>query len=91
MLAQVSTLRSLLNASEAPNLQWEALTRKFPSLDDIVEQCAKAENLKPFDYQQSLIRLYQTYVAEWDAVESEISANFSNQKQILALHLAVVQ
>lgn len=68
MLAQVSTLRGLFNDSQAPNLQWESLTRKFPELDDIVDWTAMAENLMPTDIQKHLVRLYQTYVAEWDAV-----------------------
>ncbi|NEQ28084.1 MAG: hypothetical protein F6K28_55665 [Microcoleus sp. SIO2G3] len=79
MLAQIYTLRGLLNASPAPNLQWESLTRRFPELNDIVDRLALAENLLPTDIQKHLIRLYQTYVAEWDAVEPRISVDLSNQ------------
>lgn len=79
MLAQVFTLQGLLNASPDPNLQWESLTRRFPELNDIVDRTAMAENLLPTDMQKHLIRLYQTYVAEWDAVEPRISVDLSNQ------------
>jgi 7-cyano-7-deazaguanine synthase in queuosine biosynthesis len=79
MLAQVCTLQGLLNASPAPNLQWESLTRRFPELNDIVDRLAVAENLLPTDIQKHLIRLYQTYVAEWHAVEPRISVDLSNQ------------
>lgn len=79
MLAQVSTLRDLLNNSQTPNLQWESLTKRFPELDDIVDRSAMAENLLPTDMQKHLIRLYQTYVAEWGAVETQISVDLFNQ------------
>lgn len=79
MLAQVSTFRSLLNVSDDANIQWESLTRRFPELDDIVDRTAVAENLLPADMQKRLIRLYQTYVTEWDTVEPEISVNLLNK------------
>ncbi|MGB7440708.1 MAG: 7-cyano-7-deazaguanine synthase [Coleofasciculaceae cyanobacterium] len=79
MLMQISTLRDLLNASPKPNLQWKSLTRRFPELDNIVDRLTVAENLLSTDIQKHLIRLYQTYVAEWDAVEPRISVEFSNQ------------
>lgn len=78
MLAQASTFRGLFNASEAPIDNWEALTQRFPELDDIVDRIAIAENLLPTDIQKHLIRLYQTYVAEWDTVEVRISVDLSN-------------
>ncbi|MBW4659416.1 MAG: 7-cyano-7-deazaguanine synthase [Drouetiella hepatica Uher 2000/2452] len=79
MLAQVSTLRDLLNASHDLNLQWESLTRRFPDLDDIVDRRAIAETLQPADMRKHLIRLYQAYVTEWNAVEPHISVNLLNQ------------
>lgn len=78
MLVQVSTLRNLLSVSDEPSLQWEALTRKFIDLDDIVERCAAVESLLPTDMQGRLIKLYQTYVSEWDAVESQIAVGLLN-------------
>ena len=94
MLAQVSTLKDLLNSSDALTLQWEALTRRFPELDDIVDRTALAENLLPVDMQKHLVRLYQAYVAEWDAVEPHISVDFLNRirnKQISNACLVAVQ
>jgi 7-cyano-7-deazaguanine synthase in queuosine biosynthesis len=79
MLAQVSTLRDLLNVSDDPNLQWESLTRRFLDLDDIVDRTAMAETLLPADMRKHLIRLYQAYVTEWDAVEPHISVDLLNQ------------
>jgi 7-cyano-7-deazaguanine synthase in queuosine biosynthesis len=79
MLAQVSTLRDLLNVSDDLNLQWESLTRRFPDLDDIVDRTAMAEILLPADMQKHLIRLYQAYVTEWDVVEAHISVDLLNQ------------
>ncbi|EDX75939.1 hypothetical protein MC7420_5373 [Coleofasciculus chthonoplastes PCC 7420] len=87
MLVQVCTFRRLLSASD----QWEALTREFLQLDDIVDRSAAAENLLPADMQSRLIKLYQTYVAEWDTVESRIAAEIldqdSNQQASSALAL----
>jgi Queuosine biosynthesis protein QueC len=79
MLAQISTLRGLFNDSQASNSQWEALTRRFLELDDIVDRTAKTEDLPSTDMQKHLIRLYQTYVTEWDAVEPQISVDLLNQ------------
>ncbi|WNZ44463.1 7-cyano-7-deazaguanine synthase [Leptolyngbya boryana CZ1] len=79
MLLQVSTLRDLLKVSDVFSVQWESLTRRFPELDDIVDRAAMAEDVLPADMQKHLIRLYQTYVAEWAAVEPRISADFLNQ------------
>ncbi|MFB2893044.1 7-cyano-7-deazaguanine synthase [Aerosakkonemataceae cyanobacterium BLCC-F50] len=73
MLAQVSTIRSLFNVSDNPNLRWENLTRRFFELDNIVDQTAGTEKLLPVEMQHRLIQLYETYIAEWDAVESQIS------------------
>jgi hypothetical protein len=80
MLVQVRTLRCQLSVSDEPSLQWEALTRKFIELDDIVDRCAAAESLLPADMQGRLIRLYQTYISEWDAVESHISDGLLNKR-----------
>jgi hypothetical protein len=72
MLAQVDTLRELLNTSDRPEIQWEMLSRKFPVLDDIVDNCSSAEKLTIFDMRSKLIRLYQSYVNEWDGVKPQL-------------------
>jgi len=54
-------------------------------LDDIVDRTATAENLLPTDMQKQLVLLYQTYVAEWDAVESRISVDLLNQIRLVSL------
>ncbi|OUC12360.1 MAG: hypothetical protein B0A82_23080 [Alkalinema sp. CACIAM 70d] len=79
MLTQVSTLKGLLNCSENAISQWESLTRRFPSLDDIVDRTHGIEGLTPPEMRKNLIRLYQTYVLEWDAVEPQILGDFLSQ------------
>ena len=79
MLAQICTFRCLLGASDNHSFQWEALTREFPRLDDIVDRSAVPENFLPADMQSRLIKLYRTYVAEWDTVESRIAAELLDQ------------
>jgi hypothetical protein len=79
MFAQVFTFRRLLGDSHNPNFKWEALTREFLRLDDIVDRSAAAENLLPAEMQSRLLKLYRTYVAEWDTVESRIAAEFLAQ------------
>jgi hypothetical protein len=81
MLAQVDTLRYLLNKSNSHELQWEALTRKFPILDDIVDKCYALEKLTIPDMQSKLIRLYQNYVTEWDEVKSQLSIDLISRKE----------
>jgi hypothetical protein len=78
MLVQVKTLRNLLDADEM-DLQWEALTREFPVLDDIVDRSAEVENLRPIDMRNRLIQLYRSYVSEWDKVKSQIAVCPLNQ------------
>ncbi|WP_346290142.1 7-cyano-7-deazaguanine synthase [Sphaerothrix gracilis] len=79
MLMQVSMLKGLLNCSEDAVSQWESLTRRFPDLDDIVDRTHEIEGLKPPEMRKNLIRLYRTYVLEWDAVEPQISRDFLSQ------------
>lgn len=78
MLAQVHTLRCLINASDFPSLQWEALTQKFPVLDDIVDRGSMAKNLAFDDMRGRLIQLYRSYVTEWDDVEYSLSVGLLN-------------
>ncbi|WP_016951076.1 7-cyano-7-deazaguanine synthase [Anabaena sp. PCC 7108] len=78
MQAQVRTLDSLIAVSNEP---WITLTKRFPVLDDIVDRTAMAENLSPADMRSRLIQLYQNYVSEWNAVESQIANGLlSDQK-----------
>ncbi|RMF64600.1 MAG: hypothetical protein D6742_14630 [Cyanobacteria bacterium J069] len=79
MLVQISTFKGLLNYSEDAVSQWESLTRRFPELDDIVDRTYEVEGLTPPEMRKNLIRLYQTYVFEWDAVEPQISGDFLSQ------------
>lgn len=79
MLAQVSTLKGLLNHSEDVVSQWQSLTRRFPELDDIVDRTHEVEGLTSLEMRKNLIRLYQTYVSEWDTVEPQILGDFLSQ------------
>ncbi|MEB3177619.1 MAG: hypothetical protein VKL59_01035 [Nostocaceae cyanobacterium] len=54
--------------------------KEFPVLDDIVDRTAVAENLLPKDMQSHLLQLYQTYVSEWDAVQSQIAVGILNKR-----------
>jgi hypothetical protein len=76
MSAQVCTFRRLLSPSNKISLQWEEMTANFESLDDIIDRTAEAEGLSPAEMQSHLIRLYRTYVSEWETVESRIAADF---------------
>ncbi len=76
MQAQVRTLDSLFTVSDTT---WKNLTKKFPDLDDIVDRTALAENLLPADMRIRLIQLYQNYVSEWNAVESQIVEGLLNK------------
>jgi len=77
MLFQVETLRSLIYTSELPETQWELITREFPILDDIVDNCSKSEELSISDMRKRLILLYQSYVTEWDIVKSQLSVGLT--------------
>ncbi|MDY6804533.1 MAG: hypothetical protein SXA11_12100 [Cyanobacteriota bacterium] len=70
---QVKTFRRLLDSSKEPDGKWKALTREFPTLDDIVDRGADAESLWPGEMRNRLLELYQTYVCEWEAVQESIA------------------
>ncbi|MHC5597313.1 MAG: 7-cyano-7-deazaguanine synthase [Nostoc sp.] len=78
MREQVRILNNLFSVSGEISDQWEALTRRFSDLEDIVDRTATAENLLPVDMRGQLIQLYQSYVSEWDTVESRISGGLLN-------------
>ncbi|MCT7979060.1 7-cyano-7-deazaguanine synthase [Laspinema olomoucense] len=85
MLAQLSTFRRLLSTSNEIEIRWEALRRKFPELDDIVDRASEVEGLSPVNMQSRLIRLYWTYVSEWDIVEALVAGDLldtDNKQQI---------
>jgi hypothetical protein len=74
MLAQADTFRHLLGVSDKPSLQWEALTRKFHTLDDIVDRVSAVEGSPIAVMKNNLLQLYRTYVSEWTDVELQLSA-----------------
>lgn len=77
MLTQVSTIRELLNTACTTVTQWEYLTRRFPELNEVLDQLAATEDrLIPNDIQRRLIRLYKAYVDDWEIVESKIAEDF---------------
>ncbi len=76
MVAQVRTFQDLLTTSNEIDIQWQTLTREFPVLDDIVDRTTETENLSIADMQSSLIKLFQTYVSEWNMVKSIIERDF---------------
>ncbi len=73
----------MINTHQSQRNQWESFTREFPELDDIVDRTANIESLKPIEMQNKLIRLYQTYVAEWFDVESQICEFLVNKPRNL--------
>ncbi len=79
MLEQVSTLRQRLNCSEQTVEQWKALTHRFPELNDIVDRTRTQEGLTLPEMSQKLIRMFQAYVSEWEAVEPMILQHFEKQ------------
>lgn len=72
MKDQVSVLRSILDIDSAPSTQWEALTQRFPELDDIVDRMCTVEEMPNENLKAHLIRLYQSYISEWSIVESDM-------------------
>ena len=68
-----------MNCSEDPIYQWQSLTRRFSEMDDIVDRTCEVESLTSLEMRKSLIRLYKTYVSEWNMVEPQISRDFVNQ------------
>lgn len=72
MKDQVSVLKSILDIDSAPSTQWEALTQRFPELDDIVDRMCTVEEMPNENLKAHLIRLYQSYISEWSIVESDM-------------------
>lgn len=76
MLHQVSTLKSLLGNSCDPSINWQRFAQRFTEVDDIADRICDPENLPPAKIRESLMRLYQAYVSEWDSVEKHIQSDF---------------
>jgi hypothetical protein len=70
MLRQVEDLRALLSIRPP----WGSLVCKYPKLADIVDQTAPSVGMAPEVMRERLVRLYQTYVCEWDSVRDRIGA-----------------
>ena len=79
MLEQVSIIRKLLSSEQDFTSQWRSLTQRFPELDDISDRLSADNAVAVFDIRRKLLRLYQTYVSEWDAVEPQLSLNILNR------------
>jgi hypothetical protein len=55
------------------------LTHRFPELNDIVDRTRTEEGLTLPEMSQKLIRMFQAYVSEWEAVEPMILQHFEKQ------------
>ncbi len=80
MLYQVETLR---NCFAAPN-PWEKLCQRYPNLVAVADRIAKHEKTTHQLVADQLMRLYRTYVSEWDYVlhtsDSTIPKNHKEQE-----------
>ena len=63
MLRQVEDLRALLS-TQSP---WRSFAQKYPEFANAVDRIAPYIGMAPEVMQEQLIRLYQTYVCEWDS------------------------
>ena len=79
MLAQVATLRDRLKASNREVDQWWALSQRFPELNDIVDRTHSEENMTLLEMRHQLIRLFQSYVSEWDLVTPSLLEQFERR------------
>ena len=68
MLRQVDDLRVLLST----HTPWDSLVCKYPKLVDIVDRTTPYTGMAPEVMRERLVRLYQTYVCEWDSVRDHI-------------------
>lgn len=79
MQKQVSIIKQILSTEKDSMLKWQALTQRFPELDDISDRLGNNNAAEIFDIRRKLLRLYQTYVSEWDAVESQFAFDVLGQ------------
>ena len=79
MLAQVAALRVHLMPSNQRADQWRALSQRFPELNDIVDRTHTEENITLLEMRHQLIRLFQSYVSEWDLVMPSLSEQFERK------------
>ncbi|MGK7941619.1 MAG: 7-cyano-7-deazaguanine synthase [Crocosphaera sp.] len=94
MLEQVKVFRDLLHISDNFTVQWEALTRKFPDLDDIVDDIIFTNQSVRSEIQKSFLQLYSTYVDEWQTVESQIKTTLTpkvNNQVVTSKSCVIVQ
>jgi hypothetical protein len=80
MLAQVAALRVHLKPSNQRADQWRALSQRFPELNDIVDRTHTEENITLLEMRHQLIRLFQSYVSEWDLVIPSLSEQLGRKE-----------
>ena len=78
MLAQVATLREHLKPSNYAANPWQALTQRFPELNDIADRTHADENMTLLQMRHQLIRLFHTYACEWNTVEQSLCEQFED-------------
>ncbi len=76
MLAQVATFRERLKPSNYAANPWQALTQRFPELNDIADRTHADENMTLLQMRHQLIRLFHTYACEWNTVEQSLFEQF---------------
>ncbi|MDB9313123.1 7-cyano-7-deazaguanine synthase [Spirulina sp. CS-785/01] len=82
MKEQVDTFNAIFSMSSDTNLQWKYLSKEFSELDDVVDYTCEVEGLSPNTIQNRLIRLYQTYVSEWEKVDARLSTGLIDQQKL---------
>ena len=68
MLKQVDTMRALLSAEDS----WQNMSKYYGNLVAIVEKVGEHQTVT----QDQILRLYRTYVQEWDRVRDIIGQGF---------------
>jgi hypothetical protein len=77
MREQILTLKKMMSNSDSQDDQWEALTRIFTELEDIVDRIGLTENMTVENVRGHIINLYQSHIDEWDISESRLSGDIS--------------
>jgi len=79
MLAQVAALRECLKPSNTAADPWQALTQRFPELNDIADRAHADENMALLQMRHQLIRLFHTCACEWHTAEQSLFEQFEHQ------------
>jgi len=80
MLSQVEDLRTLLSQPDP----WQSMSDSYPWLRETVDRTFEKEGITHEEMRKRLIRMYESYVHEWDIARPFIEPGLLSYEEVVA-------